>query len=421
MFIYSGFLISFMARNVKIPIRNNLLPRTLAGIMKWRIGAQDKQDLPRFFNDLESGRVTGNQLKPGTVCFYAVSLRIGLEHLNKQTASLELADIDRLCDDLRQDVLKRRLSRKAERGSIREYTEPYTERGKIKVKNALILYLEWKLKDKAAPFTSLLKIRPRLKQQTPDYLSEAEVDKLFKGCKTNEERFVIAVLFDSGARAEEFHNIRHEDIALPRSDGNFVKLTLKEEYSKTKGRVISLYWHHSLEVIQEYLNDRLRDGMLPADPVFSAGYSRTRKFLYRLGKRVLGRPVHYHLFRHSSATHYASKLNRQQLCIRYGWRFSSPMPDVYISRAGVDDKELDKKFESTEIGELKQKLDKQASQQNMFTEWKQDLERQLASRKAMDPIMNAVMANPDILKAVAEEVSRLGLAEELKSRSSQAS
>ncbi len=57
----------------------------------------------------------------------------------------------------------------------------------------------------------------------------------------------MALLFDSGARAEEFLNIRYEDIEIPEKD-NFVRLTLKEEYSKTKGRVISLYWKHSLEL-----------------------------------------------------------------------------------------------------------------------------------------------------------------------------
>lgn len=407
-----------MAQNVKIPIRNNLLPKTLAGIQKWHISDQDKLDLPRFFNDLESGRVTGNQLKSNTICFYAISLRISLEYLKKQTSSLVRTDITKLCDDLRKDVLQRRLLRKDGKGGRREHTEPYTDRGKIKIQNALILYLRWKLAESADPLIALLKIRPRLKQPTPAYLSEGEVEKLYKGCQTNEERFAIAVLFDSGARAEEFHNIRHEDIALPKSNENFVKLTLKEEYSKTKGRVISLYWHHSLEAIRDYLSDRLRDGLMPADPVFAAGYSRTRKFLYRLGKRVLGRPVHYHLFRHSSATHYASKLNRQQLCIRYGWRFSSPMPDVYISRAGVDDKELDKKFEATEIGELKDRLEKQAQQQRMLTEWKNELQQQLDSRKAVDPVMNAVMANPEVLKVIASEISRLGLAEEMTKQSS---
>ncbi len=30
-------------------------------------------------------------------------------------------------------------------------------------------------------------------------------------------------------------------------------------------------------------------------------------------------------------------MNRQQLCVRYGWRFSSDMPDVYIKRSGIDE------------------------------------------------------------------------------------
>jgi len=72
----------------------------------------------------------------------------------------------------------------------------------------------------------------------------------------------------------------------------------------------------------------------------------------------LKKEIYPHLFRHSSATHYASKLNRQELCYRYGWAFSSDMPDVYISRAGMNNKELDEKFESTELGELKTKLSK---------------------------------------------------------------
>lgn len=58
-------------------------------------------------------------------------------------------------------------------------------------------------------------------------------------------------------------------------------------------------------------------------------------------------------FRHSSATYYASKLNRQQLCIRYGWAISSRMPDTYFTRSGVDMEELDKKFTGTEVEVLK--------------------------------------------------------------------
>jgi len=54
---------------------------------------------------------------------------------------------------------------------------------------------------------------------------------LYKACKTSEERYLIAVLFDTGARAEEFHNIRFEDIDIREEK---VRLTLKEEYSNMK-------------------------------------------------------------------------------------------------------------------------------------------------------------------------------------------
>lgn len=44
-------------------------------------------------------------------------------------------------------------------------------------------------------------------------------------------------------------------------------LVLKQEYSKTKGRTVSLYWRHSLEAIKEYMNERLSDGIKPQEPV----------------------------------------------------------------------------------------------------------------------------------------------------------
>ena len=78
----------------------------------------------------------------------------------------------------------------------------------------------------------------------------------------------------------------------------------------------------------------------------------------RLGKKILNKSIHFHLFRHSSATFYAPKLNRQQLCYRYGWKFSSDMPDVYISRAGMENKELDEQITNTELSDLQNKVSK---------------------------------------------------------------
>jgi hypothetical protein len=88
----------------------------------------------------------------------------------------------------------------------------------------------------------------------------------------------------------------------------------------------------------------------PRDPVFVGGYDANTKLLQRLGEQGLKRSIHYHLFRHSSTTYFATKLKRQELCYRYGWKFSSNMPAVYISRAGKENKGVDEKNRQTELG-----------------------------------------------------------------------
>ena len=220
---------------------------------------------------------------------------------------------------------------------------------------------------------------------------------LYKHCRTAQHRFLIAVLFDTGARAEEFHNIRFEDIYLPEGKDNFVKIALKQEYSKTLGRTIALYWKFSLEAVKEYLAERIAEGIKPTDPIFRANYSATRKFLRRFGMTVLKRPVHYHLFRHSSSTFYATKLNRQELCYRYGWMFSSNMPDVYISRAGMESRQLDEKFTQTELGTLKDDLAKLDQAAQIKSDRIKQLEQVMPAMQAnLEAIARVLQKNPAV-------------------------
>ena len=241
------------------------------------------------------------------------------------------------------------------------YSSYEFDESKRDIRIALKIFLKWKLGEgRAVDLVGW--IDTRRVNKTPDYLKESEVEKLFKACKNAKERFLLALLFDSGTRAEEFLNIRYEDIEMPTNKDNFVRLTLKEEYSKTKGRVISLYWKHSLESVRDYMKEREYSGIKSSDAIFEGSYDSARFFLMRLGKKILKKSIHFHLFRHSSATYYATKLNRQELCYRYGWKFSSDMPDTYISRAGMESKELDEKFQATEIEELQKKFEIQDQQ-----------------------------------------------------------
>jgi len=331
--------------NVKISIHNRNLEVRKKAIKDWKIDKEDKKDLVKFLDDLGLGKVNkGKKIGAARQLKYLDMLKIPLTFFNKPTSKLTIKDVERFEKALSSNKLKNRKQ------------EPLSPATKVDIRRMLRAYLTWKLgENKARELTYFFDTRVPAK--TPDYLTEQEIEKLYKACKSAKERYLVAVLFDSGARAEEFHNIRCEDIQLPKDNEAFVKVTIKEEYSKTEGRTISLYWKYSLEAVRDYLEEREKEGIKSDEPVFKDSYDNARQFLYRLGKKVLGKRVHYHLFRHSSATFYATKLNRQQLCYRYGWKFSSNMPDVYISRSGMESKELDEKFKATELEELRRKFE----------------------------------------------------------------
>lgn len=287
----------------RIRINHESLDARIQQLQHWKVPESVRHELLRFLDELGMGKVNrGNRISPERQLKYLNALHVPLEFFNKSSNRLTLKDIE----DFERALSSGQLHHK------RKGT-PYAHGTQVEMRKLLRVFLRWRLgAAKALQLTDWLDTHARPK--TPDFLREADVERLYKHCRNAEQRFLIAVLFDSGARAEEFHNIRYEDLIMPEGRENFVKVALKQEYSKTLGRTISLYWKHSLEAVKEYLAQRLVAGMKPSDPVFQGNYSATRKFLQRLGRLVLERPVHYHLFRHSSATWYATKLNRQELC-----------------------------------------------------------------------------------------------------------
>lgn len=316
---------------------------------------------------------------------YLYALRPPMEFFNKDTSLLTLRDIEHFEKALSSGQVCNRAN-----------GTPYAHGTMVEIRKLLRIFLRWRLGSaKALALTDWLDTHSRPK--TPEFLTEAEIERLYKHCRNARQRFLVAVLFDGGARAEEFHNIRYEDIFLPEGKENFVKVALKQEYSKTLGRTITLYWKYSLEAVKEYLAERVAEGIKPTDPVFRSDYVSTRKLLQRMGQNVLKRPVHYHLFRHSSTTYYATRLNRQELCYRYGWKFSSNMPDIYISRAGMETKQLDEKFAQTELSGVKDEL----AQLDQATKIKDERIKQLEQamqvmQQNLDVVTKVLLLNPTV-------------------------
>lgn len=353
--------------NEKINIHeanSNLLSR-LDYIQNWNVDKQVMKELKVFLQALGSGKVNkGVHVSERTQCKYISLLKSPLIFINKSASETTKEQIEKWDDMISKDKL------------LSEKKKPYSYNMKVDMRIAYRTFLEHFIGSKANDMTDCFDTRE--KKKTPDYLKEAEAEKLYKSCKSASERYLIAVLFDSGARAEEFLNIRFEDIHLPEGKENYVQITLKEEYSKTEGRTVSLYWRHSLEAVKDYLAERIKEGIKSKDQVFTQTYDSARFFLSRLSNKILHKNVNFHLFRHSSATFYATKMNRQQLCYRYGWKFSSDMPDVYISRAGMNNKELDEKFEGTELNELKDELEKEKQRRAVESDRIEILEQTLS-------------------------------------------
>jgi integrase len=359
------------------------------GLDYWHVPPAVRKDLLQFISELDMGKVNrGRRISESRQTKYLDLLKTPLEFFNKPTDSISHQDVERFEKALAADKIQSRLKK-----------QPYTLSTKVDIRKALKIFLRWRVGEaKALDLVGWLDTRN--KRKTPDYLSEPEIEKLLKGCNTAEQRFLVAVLFDSGARAEEFVNIRYEDVHLPEGQNNFVKITLKQEYSKTLGRTISLYWRYCTEAVQDYLKERIAAGIRAEDPVFAKNYDSMRMFLVRLGKRILGKHVHPHLLRHSSATYYAPKLNRQELCYRYGWRFSSNMPDIYISRAGMENKELDTKFSNVELGGLKDELAQLQQQTKIKDERIVSLQQNLNEMQKNMAMIAEVLAMKPTMKEV---------------------
>ena len=355
-----------MSETDKISIRNLKIEKRIADISKWKIPEQDKKDVKEgFVRALRLGELTGKVVKDGGLSVYLSDIKVALEFIGKSVTKITEEDIRKFHEAMINDSLTYTQLRneikivKGEDVETKIKTKnAYSKNKKVSIRRSFILFLKWKLDEKAFKFIKLLKIKLGGKEKDIDAPSEAEVEKLYFGCKKNYERFLIAVLFDAGCRAEEFHNVRMDDVIFPKTGESFIKLRFRSEYSKTKGRSISLYWKYSTKAVTDFYNERLKEGAKATDPVFNRTYHLSRKFLNRLSRRVLGKGMHYHAMRHASATHYVYVIkNDHQMCYRYGWNFGSPMIQRYARKRDFSE-EVDKEIEHTEMSSLKAEIDK---------------------------------------------------------------
>ena len=317
-----------------------------------KISLDNKNYVINFLKDASIGKASsikkrGKNLGVRGRLKLLFSLKISCEHFqNKDFKKLTNKDMEKYVIDLDSNIIRKTDGHE------------YSSASKSSIKKSLIRLLRWLYGEDSQKYIKMTRwIDTSCKSKTMKELSEDNINQLLSKCNTIKQKMIICCLFDGGFRIEEFLNIRNSDVKLVNNKVPYYQIEAREEFSKTDGRIVRMYWSNSYDIIKEWIDSK-DTNLGEEDQFFVSTYDGVRKILNKLGERV-DKKIHPHLFRHSSATYYASRLNRQQLCVRYGWKFSSDMPDIYIARAGVDDKEQIEKYESTKFEDLKEKLKKQ--------------------------------------------------------------
>lgn len=146
-------------------------------------------------------------------------------------------------------------------------------------------------------------------------------------------RALIAILFDSGARADELLNVRLKHLTLEK--GTY---KLRIEFSKTLKRTIGLPLY--TKYIDSWLDIHPARANQEAQ-LFPIGYQELRKMVKRIGKQLNFPKLTPHSFRHGSITYYANLkiFSDQQLKYRYGWSANSKQLSRYIDQEGLNQEE----------------------------------------------------------------------------------
>jgi hypothetical protein len=227
-------------------------------------------------------------------------------------------------------------------------------------------------------------------------ITRDEMEKLVNATPESSLKAAIIVLFDGGTRAEEFLNLRIKDLTKKKYDNDNDCYWINIRHSKTFARNIPL------PLSTKYLSEWLVEHPQKNDPeaqLFPFSYIVLRQRVSKLSLKVLKKRVWLHMLRHSSATYWAPKMNRYQLCAKYGWAFSSDMPDRYIERKGIIFDQI------AEKGDIDQatKLQKENRQ---LMEKMENLEREYNKvRKALEFIMPLIenMESDDFKRQVFQE------------------
>ena len=285
---------------------------------------------------------------------------VGLYFRDRPLKNLTVGDIEEFVRDLNEDRVK----------GAKDI--PFAGQTKANIKKTLIIFLRWLFGERARRFYDMTYwIDTRFKAKDIPSIEEADVKQILQYCTTIRQKVLVTCLFDGGFRIEEFLNVRNSDVKLVPGPVPFYRIRIRNEFSKTKGRDVSMFWAESYDVITAWHSAKPPSSA--EEPFFSGTYNGVRKTLCQLGARIAKR-LNPHLFRHSSATFYANKgLNEFQMNKRYGWTQGSDMGRKYVDQSKIYEQPQVNEYEESKFSDLREQLRHQEEENRILLDSQQSL------------------------------------------------
>ncbi len=248
---------------------------------------------------------------------------------------------------------------------LKENKTPYTHESKNSYIRVFKTYMRWICDIKYKNIESLN--YEVLAKWMKDFDEEVKIaaltkDEVLRLAEVNnlKNKSLILTLFDTGARVQEFLNIRVSDVELIEDNADFYfKIKLRKEFSKTKGRNVSC--RICKDALKPYYEKRKKEVSDLEEPLYPVGYGGVRKLLQRSKTKAgIKKRVSPHVIRHSSATYFAGILKTSyQLKYRFGWSMGdSTMAQRYIDEDELNDEETSTIIKNTTISDLKEENEK---------------------------------------------------------------
>jgi integrase len=291
------------------------LEKLLVRVKNSQISDKNKKLIMSFYDDCVSSRLSVNR-----ILFYIYKLFRIIHLLGK--------DLNRASEEDIKAIIRKV-----------ELNGDYTEWTKSNYRVTIKKFYKWLEGDNDYP-KKVRWIKTGVKKDRTkviNVLSEDEVKKLIDCVDSVRDKALISVLYESGCRIGEILNVKFGDIKF--NDYGAVMLT----NGKTGPRRVRLVssvprlsnWveHHPIKRSDSPL--WVNTGTTNHDKVLM--YSNVCRMLKDAAARIgLTKPVNPHAFRHTRATHLASKLTEAQMCEYFGWIQGSDMPFTYVHLSGRD-------------------------------------------------------------------------------------